>query len=52
MYFDPKRFNDQHTPLKTDDYKLSEEELKHYGIKATKIRSALDERANNKLKEE
>jgi hypothetical protein len=47
MFFDPKKFNDLHRPLKIDDYRLKEEELQKYAIIATNIRSIIDKRANS-----
>ena len=43
--FDPDAFDEQHKPLKVNDYKLSEKEVLEYGVLVTRLREQFTVRA-------
>ena len=44
--FDPTHFTEQHGPLTLVDYKLTDEELKRWGERCTKLRKEINERVS------
>ena len=43
--FEPIEFNEEHGPLSIENYRLSQDDLRYWAVRATDLRSSIVERA-------